>query len=201
MSGNPRHDSPGAEDDTPGFLSRWSARKCARAEADAEGCEPAGEESYPEQALEPPVEQGTVSETRKVLTDRDMPPLETLNEESDYSGFLSPGVSDVLHRMALRKLFSAAKFQVCDGLDDYDTDYNLLLPLRAVLAEATQDEFMQQLRGLSTAQPDGAERRIDADDTEHEPDMTAESAAADTSEPPQQAAAEKLPPSVRETDQ
>jgi hypothetical protein len=40
--------------------------------------------------------------------------------------------------MALRKLFGAAKFQSRDGLDDYDTDYNLLVPLRRAVAEVTQ---------------------------------------------------------------
>jgi hypothetical protein len=70
-----------------------------------------------------------------------MPSLDSLNEESDYSGFLSPGVSDALHRLALRKLFGAAKFQLRDGLDDYDTDYNRLQPLPRVLAGVTRDEL------------------------------------------------------------
>ena len=58
-----------------------------------------------------------------VLTDEDMPPLESLDENSDYSGFLSSGVSEGLRRRALRKLFSSAVFNVPDGLDDYDDDF------------------------------------------------------------------------------
>ena len=52
-----------------------------------------------------------------------MPPLDSLHEGSDYSGFLSPGVSEGLRRRALRKLFTSAVFNVPDGLDDYDEDF------------------------------------------------------------------------------
>ena len=38
--------------------------------------------------------------------DADMPPIESLDAESDYTGFLSPGVSDALRQAALRKLCS-----------------------------------------------------------------------------------------------
>jgi ferredoxin len=56
-------------------------------------------------------------------TDSDMPPIETLDETSDYSGFLSPKVSEGLRRAALRKLFQMPNFHFRDGLDDYDDDY------------------------------------------------------------------------------
>ena len=52
-----------------------------------------------------------------------MPALESLDENSDYSGFLSSGVSESLRRRALRKLFSSAVFNIPDGLDDYDDDF------------------------------------------------------------------------------
>ena len=66
---------------------------------------------------------------RPVLTDADMPDLDTLDENSDYSGFLSPGVSDRLRKLALRKLFSSAGFNIRDGLDDYDDDFTRFTPL------------------------------------------------------------------------
>jgi len=148
MAGNHRHDSPGPEAEASGFLARWSERKCAAV--------PSEEVAPPDDTGELPVagtaaHQPATGEAQKALTDQDMPSLDSLNEESDYSGFLSPGVSDGLHRLALRKLFSATKFQVRDGLDDYDTDYNLLQPLRRVLAgvaqdKLTQDELAQQLQ-------------------------------------------------------
>lgn len=58
-----------------------------------------------------------------VLTDEDMPPLSSLNEESDFSGFMSSGVSDELRNLALRKLFNIPSFNLRDGLDEYDEDY------------------------------------------------------------------------------
>ena len=63
------------------------------------------------------------------LTDADMPALETLHDDSDYSGFLSPKVSDKLREIALRKLFHSKAFNIVDGLDDYDDDFNTALPL------------------------------------------------------------------------
>ncbi|MES9942518.1 MAG: DUF3306 domain-containing protein [Candidatus Thiodiazotropha sp. 6PLUC2] len=85
-----------------GFYSRWSERKLAS--------------QQPLVAEAPTVEEPQPS-------DEDMPPLESLNEESDYSGFLSPKVSEQLRQLALRKLFHGAAFNVCDGLDDYAEDF------------------------------------------------------------------------------
>jgi hypothetical protein len=101
-----------------GVLRRWSRRK-ARARADtptqiedtvtteaASGCEPVPPQTPPD-----------------ALTDADMPSLESLDEDSDYSGFMSPGVSEELRQLALHRLFHLPKFNVCDGLDDYDDDF------------------------------------------------------------------------------
>jgi len=52
-----------------------------------------------------------------------MPPIEPLDESSDYSPFLSPKVSQELRRRALRRLFGLPRFQGTDGLNDYDEDY------------------------------------------------------------------------------
>ena len=68
-----------------------------------------------------------------VLTDEDMPPIDSLTPDSDYKGFLSPGVSDDLRRLALRKLFHSPEFNVVDGLDDYDGDYTSFAKLGDVI--------------------------------------------------------------------
>ena len=52
-----------------------------------------------------------------------MPDIEGLTADSDYTDFLSPGVSEALRKLALRKLFRSEVFNICDGLDDYDDDY------------------------------------------------------------------------------
>ena len=112
------HSNDPAQLDEETFLGRWSRRKRdARHGVDLpEAREPA---AAPElDASGPEVEQ------RPELTDADMPPLEELTEESDYSGFLSPKVSEQLRKAALRKLFQGASFNIRDGLDDYDEDYS-----------------------------------------------------------------------------
>ena len=113
------------------FLSRWSRRKqIAKDEALlAEPEEPLKEVSLEadldaDQALEvQAVDQELEPEPAPALTDEDMPPIESLNEESDFSMFMSRGVSDELRNLALKKLFKAAVFNVRDGLDEYDEDY------------------------------------------------------------------------------
>lgn len=52
-----------------------------------------------------------------------MPDLESLNETSDYSGFMSTNVSEALQKMALRQLFTSETYHIRDGLDEYDGDY------------------------------------------------------------------------------
>lgn len=135
MAGNRRRDSADAEAAARGLLARWSERKRAAKHAVAE----------PQRSCTQSVPSEADAAPAKVLTDQDMPALETLHEQSDYSGFLSPGVSDGLRRLALRQLFRAAKFQACDGLDDYDRDYNCLLPLPRALATAVAKELTQHL--------------------------------------------------------
>ena len=63
------------------------------------------------------------------LTDADMVPLDSLDGSSDVSAFLSRGVSASLRRAALRRVFRAPKFNVRDGLNDYDGDFTAFAPL------------------------------------------------------------------------
>jgi len=70
-----------------------------------------------------------LDEQEPLLTDADMPALDTLNSDSDYSSFFSKGVSKELRQQALRHLFGHAKFNIRDGLNDYDEDYTTFEPL------------------------------------------------------------------------
>ena len=58
-----------------------------------------------------------------------LPPLDSLDEESDFSVWLSPGVSEEQCKSALRKLFHSQILAHRDGLDDYDDDYRSFKPL------------------------------------------------------------------------
>jgi hypothetical protein len=110
--------------DAEGPLRRWAQRRrdVAR-EAQAEARRRGIPEEAPEVRQSTDDSPGPAAVEEEALTDEDMPSLDTLGEDSDYSGFLSPGVSEALRRRALRKLFSSAAFNIPDGLDDYDDDF------------------------------------------------------------------------------
>ena len=91
------------------FISRWSRRKQEMGQG-------------PAVASEKTPTADAIAE-KPHLTDADMPAIESLTEDSDYSGFLSPKVSEALRKQALRKLFHSPGFNVRDGLDDYDGVY------------------------------------------------------------------------------
>ncbi len=96
-------DSKDRKENAEEFLSRWSRRNSeARAEP------PAAAPARPAVADAPPV----------------LPPLESLNKDSDFTGFLHPKVDEGLRRAALKKLFSDPHFNVMDGLDIYIDDYS-----------------------------------------------------------------------------
>ncbi|MBC8259275.1 MAG: DUF3306 domain-containing protein [SAR324 cluster bacterium] len=61
--------------------------------------------------------------------------LEELKPDSDYTQFLSPEVSEKIRKLALRKLFSGAEFNVTDGLDDYDEDFRNFAALGNIVTQ------------------------------------------------------------------
>jgi len=160
-----------SEDQPGGFLQRWSQRKRAVQEADKRS----GDSVAPTTAAAPadmPGEATTPSGSSdavasRELTDADMPALDSLDEHSDYSGFLSPRVSEVLRRQALRKLFHLSAFNVTDGLNDYDEDYTQGNVLSKLLADGLAGR-----NGAPTSQEAGLEARTE--DRQTEPASTAE---------------------------
>ena len=109
-----KHPDAAASDEA--FLERWSRRK--RALDDAAD---ADQETGSARAV--PAADAAPAEPEPVLTDADMPPVESLDGDSDYSPFMSPGVSEQLRTRALRKLFHQPVFNISDGLNDYDEDF------------------------------------------------------------------------------
>lgn len=101
------------------FLSRWSRRKLDR---EQERPTPGDDDAVHgrEGAADAPGERAP---EREVLTDDDMPDIEAIDENSVVADFFSPGVSSDLRTRALRKLFHSPKFNIRDGLDDFDDDY------------------------------------------------------------------------------
>lgn len=67
--------------------------------------------------------------------EKQLPSLESLTPESDYSPFFSEHVSESVRKLALRKLFSSPVFNVSDGLDDYDEDFKTFTGLGSLITE------------------------------------------------------------------
>ena len=96
-------------------------------------------------------------EKRDDLTDADMPPVESLDAGADVGAFLSPKVSEALRKRALRAVFRQARFNVRDGLDDYDEDFTAFPPLAKMTAEMRRLLADKQQAENKTAKTEGDE--------------------------------------------
>jgi hypothetical protein len=128
------------------FLRRWSRLKTeARTNLQPDGVprpvpEPAPERVQKDDAMReqaPPV-----------------PPVDTLNIDSDYRPFFHPKIEEGVRRAALKKLFSDPHFNVMDGLDVYIDDYSKSDPL----PEGMLEQLEQAKKILAWAREDTEER-------------------------------------------
>jgi hypothetical protein len=111
-------------DDQEDFLRRWSRRK---------------KQAAAEAAVEKP------AETPKP----NLPPVDQLTPESDYSGFMHPKVEDALRRVALKKMFRGdPHFNLPDPYEAYSGDWTVGEPISqeflATLNQANQLVFGDQ---------------------------------------------------------
>ena len=169
MSGDRRDDlatNETAEHDE-GFLTRWSERKTL-ARQGVELPEPEESASAPSGADDATGDQadaaaGEVAGTDAAAEPVELPPLDSLDEDSDYSPFLAAGVPPDLRRDALRKLFHSPKFNVRDGLDDYDLDFTNPEPLGDGGPGMQVDDFESDEPEVFAAS-DETDETIEADD-------------------------------------
>ena len=171
------------QDEQEAFLTRWSRRKALARKGEALE-EPAADtddatvppEAEGGQAVAPP-EQRELEEPREeedsALAEEaaELPPLESLSEDSDYSAFMREGVPADLKQDALRKLFHSPKFNVRDGLDDYDLDFTNPEPLGDIVTAEMRYRIEQELKRLAGL-----------DEDEEIPEDESAVAAADTAE-------------------
>ena len=88
-----------------------------------------------------------------------MPPLESLDSDSDYSVFMSPGVSEQLRTLALRKLFHLPAFNITDGLNDYDEDYTQFASLGGVVTHEMKRLLKRELEAQAAPEAQAVRRR------------------------------------------
>lgn len=145
------------------FVARWSRRKVEAREPGIEAAETAPVANH----------ESAISADGATLQDRsaELPPLEALDAESDFSGFLSPEVDEALRRAALRKLFHLAEFNVLDGLNDYDEDYTVFAPLgdmvpHTLARQRQMEEAEQAARAVENdaSRPEAESQRAEEDE-------------------------------------
>jgi hypothetical protein len=161
------------------FLSRWSRRK-HDVQQDAQHADPVTADASQSPIAE---SESDVEGASPPPTDADMPPIESLDEGSDYSPFFSDGVSEELRKLALRKLFRSAVFNVRDGLDDYDEDFRSF----AALGDIVTADMRLQTERRAAAQQEAEQQEVAeepgmpvaSDDAEASPDEAANPSADD----------------------
>jgi hypothetical protein len=145
-------------------LSRWSRRKleaAAEAPAPAPASAPA--------VVPPPATAPGVSVPSATV---ELPPVESLTFDSDFTAFLRPGVDDKVKRAALKQLFREPRFNIMDGLDTYIDDYTKADPIPPdMLADLLQ-------RGFGPAPETGQEQAAAVNAPRGEPAVTHETQPA-----------------------
>jgi len=106
------------------FLSRWSRRKHAANR---------GEATKDPQPPVPVPAQAAASSLAEAPSDavQELPPVESLTPESDFTPFMRSEVDPKTRQQALRTLFRDERFNEMDGLDVYIDDYSKPDPIPA----------------------------------------------------------------------
>ena len=125
--------------DPAGWLARWARRKAAVRKAGAPviahstAPAPADPATGPTPASLPaartPASSAPITEPARPppaeVRVEDLPPIDSLTYESDFSPYFRPGVPNALRQQALRKLWRTNPVLAnLDGLNDYDEDYS-----------------------------------------------------------------------------
>ncbi len=155
-----------------GFLSRWSRRKVETREEIVTPVQPVVVEVAEEAPVAVPAEiPPEVTQEEQDTIVADLPDVESLTEESDFTAFLQEGVPRELQKLALRKLWrSNPIFANLDGLNDYDEDFTKIIPL----AEGVAEELQKLMKENSRTQPEPEETVVEADEEEGATDADVE---------------------------
>ncbi len=94
---------------------------------------------------------------------KDLPPIDSLNKDSDFTPFFAQNVPDFLKRQAYRVLWrSNPIFNFRDGLDDYDEDLSLAKMVGNMISEGASKPG-QARANHETTKTAAPEKGVDAD--------------------------------------
>lgn len=173
-----------------GFISRWSRLKSAEAKRREE---PPVDEPAP---VAEAAEQHPAEAPEEVATPSELPPIDSLTKDSDYTAFLRQGVPPELRRDALRTLWrSDPVFANLDGLLEYGEDYGAKFRTPGVVAtiyrvgkgmvDASVGESEEQEKLADDAAATATETKTDS------PTDTADAKEADDTDGSDEASASK----------
>jgi len=149
-----------AEESDP-FLKRWSKKKRGEAlEAEESSGDPL--EELPTEA-ENKGDLEVQGEAPEIPLD--LPDVDSLTTDSDYTGFLKEGVPEELKRVALRTLWKSSPVLAnLDGLNDYDEDYSVMGSVVEVIKSAYTAG-----KGYKEEKPEAPEPEADSAPGDDEP--------------------------------
>ena len=128
-------DAPDPRSET--FLSRWSRRKQAEPEIREREDSRVSDELALERGVAPVVPAPVQS------IPADLPAVETLSADADFSRFMRADVPTATRNAAMKKLFGDPHFNVMDGLDIYIDDYTKADPIPlAMLKDLAQSRML-----------------------------------------------------------
>ena len=136
-------------EDKQGFLGRWSRLK-------------------QEAEKEKSVPQATASSERPP----ELPPVDRLTPDSEFSGFMHPKVSDALRRAALKKLFADPHFNIPDPFEPFSGDWTVGEPIseemlatlnqaRTLLFSDKDQQKEEEQKPLAGEQPEKSAKKDD----------------------------------------
>ncbi len=188
-------------DDT--FVGRWSRRKRgARTRGEAAGSDQSG----PVPAASPAGD----AEPAETVAVEDLPDIDSLDEQSDFTVFLKEGVPEELRKRALRRLWRLNPvFANLDGLAEYDEDFtdaaSLLEGVKTLYQVGKGMVAPEEPAGAEVAESDTVARADEPRADEPREDEPEAGAGGEASEPgqigerapaPESAAAAKATPVV-----
>jgi hypothetical protein len=186
-----RDDRPDATAQDEPFLRRWARlKKASREGAHEETAAP----SEPPAEGAPPAKADTGEAVAPVEGEQpeaeplELPPLESLTEESDFGPFMRAGVDPTLRRAALRKMFRNPKYGIVDELDPYRTDFAAFTPLGDIvtadmrfhaerLLRAQMEQAAEAAESAGTASPEAGGSESGQADEMHAADAAPEAQA------------------------
>ncbi len=152
------------------FLGRWSRRK--QAERDAVDA-PATDNAEDGEAT---AEDGDDA----AIDPADLPDVDSLGKDSDFTVFMQDGVPEALRNRALRKLWTTDPVLAnLDGLNDYDEDFGAIMRIGAEAMRRIAAEEARKAATVAKAddtEPDDSGADVADDGSGSAPESLSESA-------------------------